>query len=126
MSEDVRDPSRYRLWQMRHVLGLDAANPDGDTVQRFYRDAFARSVRLRGSVAEAIVIAAHADLIELAKWGPAEADEWCFATNERAESYAGALLRAHECETETPQQEWFREYMKRNPRKTLNAQEAGA
>lgn len=115
MSE-IQNPAGLKLWQMRKMLGLAEDHPVGDTVLRWYEDAFARSVRMRGHVGENIVAEAHKNLIELGKFSSGEADDWCFCTNERCTQYAAQLRTAHRVKPgeRTPQQQWWHDYQKRN------------
>ena len=81
----------FRLGMWRKQFGLADDHPRGATTELCYRDAFARSVRLRGLVSEKIIAEAHEDLIEIAGFSPMEAEAWIAETQETARGYAAAI-----------------------------------
>lgn len=79
----IRDENAFRLWQMRSMLNFSPDSSNGELVRAWYRDAAERSMRLRGYVPERLWNNAHADLILLGGYTPAEADSWIVKGAER-------------------------------------------
>lgn len=79
----IEDPIAFRLWEMRKMLNMTEDTSKGEIVRAWYRDAAERSMRLRGFVPDRLWNNAHADLIELGAYSPAEADSWILKGAER-------------------------------------------
>jgi hypothetical protein len=67
---------RFRLWQMRQMLGLGKEYADSAVVRAWYTDAANRSIRLRGFLRPGWFGRAESDLIDIGGWDQASAEAW--------------------------------------------------
>lgn len=93
-TEEATGP-RFRLWQMRQLLGLGDEIAPSAVVRAWYTDAADRSVRVRGFVRPTWFANAESDLIEIGGWDQASAEAWTLEVGGQYphEAQNGAMTR---------------------------------